>query len=138
MQLLADLRDHQYVHLALLRKLLGSWAVPDLDVYHAPTTYANRTSTLTNGIYWEDLAVAAYNGVAKVFTDTNLTLLTIKMGTVQARHSAYQREILNHNTYTDATVVDSDGMGKTLPPSTVIKTLMNYCSNKFDISKLPS
>jgi hypothetical protein len=137
LQLFADLRDHQFAHMALLKKQLGTWAVPESIILHPGTTYADRNSTLNSAIQLEDMAVAAYNGIAKYFTDTNLIMMSIKMGAVQARHSAYLREILSHNTFSDATIVDSDGMDKTIAPAVLMKTLANYCQTKFDASKLP-
>ncbi len=138
LDLLADMRDHQLAHKELLKKVLGSSAIPDIVTVLSAVTYADKTDFLKNSVMLEDLAVAAYNGAAKRFADTNYILLTAKMATLQARHAAYSRELLAHNTLADATVVNLNGLDQALAPITVFNTLKPYIQTKFDISNLPA
>ena len=133
----ADLRDHQYAHKGLLKAILGGSAVPDVVTDLSAVTFADRTNTINHAIMFEDLAVGAYNGVAQYFSDTSYVLLTAKMGTVQARHAAYMRDILSANTFADSTVVTSDGLGQAFSPLTVFPILKQYIQTKFDSTKLP-
>lgn len=138
LQLLADLRDHQYAHRELLKKILGGNAINKVVVDLSPVTFADRNNTLTNAIFLEDLAVAAYNGVAKHFADTSFVLLTAKMGTVQARHAAYARDILSANTFADSTVVGLNGLDRAMSPQAVMAALAPFIQTKLDYTTLPA
>lgn len=138
LQLIADLRDHQYAHRELLKKILGDTAVTGkLVVDLSPVTFADRTSTLTNAIFLEDLAVAAYNGVARHFSDTSYVLMVAKMATVQARHAAYARHILSANTFSDTGIISINGLDRAWTPQEVMKALAPYIQTKLDYTTLP-
>ncbi len=138
LDLMADMRDHQYAHKVLLKKVLGTNAITDVTTVLSKVTYADKTDFLKNSILLEDLAVAAYNGVAKRFTDTNYVLLTAKMATLQARHAAYSRELLAHNSLADTVIVNTDGLDRAMAPIEVYNALAPYIQTKFDISNLPA
>ena len=137
LQLIADLRDHQLAHKGLIKTLLGSSAMGEIVVDLAPVTFADRNDTINHAIFLEDLATAAYNGVAQYFTDTNYVLLVAKMATVQARHAAYERDILTANTLTDSTIVNSNGFDRALTPQQVMTALAPYIQTKLDTTTLP-
>ena len=137
LQLIADMRDHQLAHKGLIKGLLGRDAMSTIVVDLSPVTFADRTDTLNHAIMLEDIAAAAYNGVAQYFTDTNYVLLIAKMATVQARHAAYERDILAPNTFSDSTIVNSNGFDRALTPQQVMAALAPYIQTKLDISTLP-
>lgn len=138
LQLIADLREHQYAHRELLKKILGDTAVTNkLVVNLSAVTFADRTSTLTNAIFLEDLAVAAYNGVASHFSDTSYVMLIAKMATVQARHSAYARDILSANTLSDTSIISVNGLDRAMTPQQVMAALGPWIQTKLDFSTLP-
>lgn len=137
LQLLADMRDHEYAHRELLKKILGDTAINRVVTNLSPTTFADRTSTLTNSIFLEDLAVAAYNGVAQHFTDTGYVLLVAKMATVKARHAAYSRDILTANTPSDSGVVNNMGLDRAMSPQAVMAALSPWIETKLDYTTLP-
>jgi hypothetical protein len=137
LDLLVDLRDHQLAHKGVIKKILGTAAIPDVQITLGAVTYADRADFLTHSVILEDLAVAAYNGAAKYFADTSYVLLTAKMATLQARHAVYARELQAHNTLADTTVVDTNGLGQAMSPLAVFNTLKPYLQTKFDISNLP-
>ena len=138
LELIADLRDHQLAHKGLLKSVLGADAISDIVTLLTPVTFADRIDFLNHAIIFEDLAVGAYNGSVKYFTDTNYVLLIAKMATVQARHAAYAREILMHNTHSDSTVVNTSGLGQALSPVAVFTALKPYIETKFDSTNLPA
>ncbi len=138
LQLLADLRDHQLAHKELLVKLLGTAAIPEIVTDLSPVTFSDRTNTLNHTIMFEDLAVGAYTGAAKRFKDTTYVPLLAKMATVQARHSAYARDILAANTFSDSTIVNSNGMDQALSPVTVMTALQPYIQTHLDMTNLPA
>lgn len=138
LQLIADLREHQYAHRELLKKILGDTAITGkLVVDLSLVTFADRTSTLTNATFLEDLAVAAYNGVAQYFSDTTYVLLIAKMATVQARHAAYARQILNANNISDSTIINAQGLDRAMTPQQVMAALAPWIQTKLDYTTLP-
>jgi hypothetical protein len=136
--LLADMRDHALAHRELLKNLLGSSAIPDIVTVLTPVTFADRTDFLSHASIFEDIAVGAYHGVGQRFSDTSYVLLTAKMATVQARHSSYVRDILNHNNFADSGIVNSKGLEQTLAPASVFAAIKPYLETKFDITNLPA
>lgn len=138
LQLIADLREHQYAHRELLKKILGDTAITNkLVIDLSPVTFADRTSTLSKAAFLEDLAVAAYNGVAGYFTDTNYVMMVAKMATVQARHSAYVRHILTANAFSDTTIINNNGLDRAMTPQEVMTALGPWIQTKLDYSTLP-
>ncbi len=138
LQAIADLREHQYAHRGLLKKILGDTAITGkLVVDLSPVTFADRTSTLTQAAFLEDLAVAAYNGVAQYFSDKSYVLLIAKMATVQARHSAYARQILTANNISDNTIINVQGLDRAMTPQQVMAALAPWIQTKLDYTTLP-
>lgn len=138
LQLLVDLRDHQLAHKGLLKTLLGSSVIPEIVTDLSSVTYSDRTNTLQHTILLEDLAVGAYNGAAKRFVDTSYVAIISKMATVQARHSAYARDILAANTFSDTTIVNTNGLDQALAPATVMAALKPYIQSHLDVTNLPA
>jgi len=144
----SDTRDQAIAHREYLHGLVGTGAINKIVLDLSPVTFADRTSTLSNAIILADLAVGAYNGTAQLFTNTDYILTTSKIATVQARRSAYMRDLLSdnyatnpllyHNTFADSTVINSNGLDQALTPQVVMASLQNYIQTKFDINKLPT
>ena len=114
-----DTRDQAIAHREYLHALVGKSAINPIVLDLSPVTFADRTSTLSNAIILADLAVGAYNGTAQLFTNTDYILTAGKIATVQARRSAYMRDLLSaanisspsyHNTFADTTVINSNGL----------------------------
>ena len=138
LELLADMRDHQYAHKGLLKGVLGAAAIAEIVTDMSPVTYADRTNVLTHSIMLEELAVGAYNGTIQRFQDNNHILMTVKMGTLQARHAAYSRALLTTNTFSDSSVVTVDGLDQVLSPVSVMAILKPYILTKLDLTNLPA
>jgi len=137
LEFLADMRDQQIAHKQLLKAMLGASAIPDIVTNLSPVTYADRTSTLTHAILFQDLAVAAYNGAVQYFTNTSYVLLAAKIASVEARQGAYARDILAPNTFADSAVVDTNGLDQALSPKVVMATLGTYIQTTFNYDQLP-
>jgi hypothetical protein len=136
--LLRDLRDQEIAHREFLKQLLGKDAARPIETNLSVVTFADRTSFLTHATIIEDLAVAAINGAVRLFTNTEYIFVLNKMAPVEARHSAYARDLLNYNSFADSTAVDSNGLDFALAPTVVMSTLQNYMQSRFDTSKLPT
>jgi hypothetical protein len=96
-RLLADIRNHEFIHREALRALLGAAHLPELRIGRSfnRTDFRSRQSILTTAMTLEDLSVAAYNNAGQYLTDVNDLLLAGKIVSVEARHSAIIRGMLD-------------------------------------------
>ena len=135
--LLTDIRDQEIAHREFFKTLLAKAAIPAIKVNLSPVTFADRTSVFTRAYALEDMVVAAYNGAARLFTNADYVSAIAKMVTVEARHSAYFRDIWDHNTFADSTVVDVNGFDPATTPAASLGNISMYIDTHFDASKLP-
>jgi len=138
LQLLQDVRDQEIAHREFLMTLLGKSAVPAISLNFSMVTFADRGSVLSYAATIEDMVISGFNGAAHLFTNTDMVLILGKMTCVEARHSAYFRDILTHNTFADNTVVDVNGLGQSGSPATVLALAKTFIHTNFDSSKLPN
>jgi hypothetical protein len=96
-RILLDLRDHEIVHRDFLRAALGAAAIPNLTPDFSAVNFASRTSVLQTAQTFEDLGVGAYNGAGKYLRDAGLLSIAGKIVSVEARHAAAIRGVLNGN-----------------------------------------
>jgi hypothetical protein len=136
LQLQVDVRDQEIAHREFLKSLLGNNAVPNIVTNFSMVTFADRGSFLTNAYTLEDLVITGMNGCVHLFKNTNYALEVSKMVTVEARHSAYFRDILKYNTFSD-TVIDSHGLDGAASPAVVFEKAKAYVQTRFDSSRLP-
>ena len=137
-QLLKDVRDHEIAHAEFLKGLLAANAVPTIVTNFSAVTFADRTSVLSHAYAIEDLGISAYIGAAELFTDSTYAIELAKIASVEARHSAYFRDILSYNSFADSTVISSNGLDQSLTPSAVLAQAETYIKTTFDASKLPN
>jgi len=135
---LIDVRDQEIGHKEFFQTLLGKDAIPAVVTNFSSVNFADRSSVLQNAAILEDIVLAGFNGAAHLFTNQSYPLAFCKMASVEGRHSAYFRDALTHNSFTDATVVDSNGLNQSLPPATVLATAQQYLTSRFDSSNLPN
>jgi rubrerythrin len=118
-EILRDLRDHEAIHAAFFKQLLGSNAIKDLTPDFSNIDFAQRTTAesasklgvLNAARAFEDLGVAAYNGAARYLRSNDNLLLVGKIVSVEARHAAIIRELITANTFVASDVVDTTNAG---------------------------
>ncbi len=135
---LSDLRDQEIAHREFFKKILGNSAVTTIQPDFSTVTFADRTSTLTSGAKIEDIVISGLIGASGLFTNSDYGLAFSKMVSVEARHSAYCRDVLNPNTLSDNTVTDVNGLGQSISPSAVLAAAGTYSHTLFDSSRLPN
>jgi hypothetical protein len=137
-QLLTDVRDQEITHKGFLKSLLSTNAIPPIVLDFSPVTFADRGSVLSTAIVLEDMVVSAYNGVIHLFSNTNIVPPISKMVTVEARHSAYFRDILTYNTFGDSSVIDGNGLDQAAASAAVLLWAQSYIQTRFDSRQLPN
>ncbi|WP_411282249.1 ferritin-like domain-containing protein [Gemmatimonas sp.] len=95
-RVLRDVRDHEVVHRDFLAAALGSARIPNLTPNFSGVNFASRSSVLTTARTFEDLGVSAYNGAARYLTNTDFLVVAGKIVSVEARHAAAIRDLLNN------------------------------------------
>ena len=137
-QLLTDVRDQEIAHCEYMKLLLAKNAVSNIAVNFSAVTFADRSSTLKYAAMLEDIAISAFNGSAHLYADTRLVFALSTMVSVEARHSAYFRDRLLHNSFADYTIVDNMGLDQAGTPAAVLANAEAFIYTQFDSSKLPN
>jgi len=121
--ILTDIRDHEKAHVDFLKKALADKAIPDLDVDFSKVDFSSREMVLTTAKTFEDLGVAAYNGAGKLLTDADHLLAAGRIVSVEARHAATIRDLLQPGTvaFAGPDVVDKNGLDDAKAPAAVLK-----------------
>ncbi len=141
MSLLTDIRDHEIIHRGFYKDFLGTNAIPMLKFDFDSVDFSNRDSVLGTAKTLKDISVSAYNGVGQLLTNAPYLLLTGKIVSVEARHSAYIRDILSDTSYgsfADNTVVNTDGLDLEFSPASVLASVSAYITSPLDASHLPT
>ena len=141
---LSDLKDHEAVHAAFLKNVLGSAALPDLTPDFSRIDFSQRTTAanssklgvLNAAMFFEDLGVAAYNGVARYIKSAETLAIAGKIVSVEARHAATIRELLTANTFVASDVVDTttSGQEKSKRPPAVLAAVNAFLAGNSQLS----
>lgn len=111
-QIFEEVRDNEFGHREFLRTLLGDNAIPELELTFASVDFANRLSVIQTAIAFEDLGVSAYNGGGRLLVDPANLLAAGKIVSVEARHAAAFRDLLQPKSaaFAGDDVVDASGL----------------------------
>ena len=130
--ILTDIRNHEVIHRDFLAAALGSAKIRNLEVDFG-TTLNTRTSVLETARTFEDLGVTAYNGAGKYLRDVRNLLVAGKIVSVEARHAAVIRDILQPNTGAFAPAA-FDGANE---PNVVLAAANPFIETEVTISNAP-
>lgn len=140
MQVLVDIRDHEVAHREFLKSALGADAIPDLEVDFSKIDFADRKSVLSTAMTFEDLGVSAYNGAGKLLTAPDNLVAAGRIVSVEARHAAVIRDLLNPDSVAFAgdDAVDGKGLDAANPPSKVLAAAGPFVKTKVTAMNLPT
>lgn len=138
--ILEDLKKHEVIHREFFKTALGENAIRDLTPDFSSVDLSNRDSVLATARTFEDLGVAAYNGAGKLLVDVNLLLVAGKIVSVEARHAAAIRDVINpwSKDFAGDDVVDENGLDMALMPADVLAAAQPFIKDKIDGSELPT
>lgn len=139
-QILTDIRDHEVIHRDFLKAALADGAIPDLAVDFTNVDFADRTSVLETARTFEDLGVSAYNGAGQLLESGDFLLLAGKIVSVEARHAAAIRDLLNPLSadFAGDDVVDEQGLDQSRSPAQVLPLADPFITTPIDASGLPT
>lgn len=123
---LIDIRDHEIAHREFFEAgitALGGTPIPMATFDFSAVNFDDRTSVLQTARTFEDLGVWAYNGAASLIEDRNLLLQAGKIVSVEARHAAAIRDLLDPLSFAP------DAFDMALPPSEVLEAAGPFIVN---------
>jgi hypothetical protein len=136
--LITDIRDHEIAHREFFKSALKSKAIAALEVDFSSIDFGSRDSVLATAKAFEDLGVSAYNGAGSLLTTPDYLVLAGKIVSVEARHAAYIRDLVNAGSFAGNDVVDANGLDMSRKPADVLKIAGKYIKTKIDASHLPT
>lgn len=121
--LLTDIRDHEVEHRDFLKKALAEGAIGELEVDFSAVDFKSRDSVLGTAKTFEDLGVSAYNGAGKLIENVDYLAEAGRIVSVEARHAAAIRDLLQPDSVAFAgdDVVDRNGLDVVHEPADVLK-----------------
>ncbi|MDJ0363648.1 ferritin-like domain-containing protein [Hymenobacter sp. H14-R3] len=131
-QVFAALALHQRIYVDLLKAtIIQGKAAPiqALTADFSAVNFSSRQDILRTAAQLEDLAVAAYNGVARFFTVPAYLLLAAKIVSVKARHAALVRDLLTPNSFVAndvVTLTEGTSLERAQTPAQVAAAANNF------------
>lgn len=137
---LHDLKKHEVIHREFFKTALADLAIKDLEVDFSSIDFSSRDSVLGTAKVFEDLGVAAYNGAGKLLEDVNLLLVAGKIVSVEARHAAAIRDLLNplSTDFAGDDVVDEMGLDRAMMPADVLAKAQPFVKDRIIATNLPT
>ena len=138
--ILQDVQKHEVAHREFFKTALGDNAIRGLTPDFSALDFSSRESVLTAAKTFEDLGVAAYNGAGRLLQDVNLLLVAGKIVSVEARHAAAIRDVINpmSTDFAGDDVVDEQGLDMALMPADVLAAAQPFIKDTIDGSELPT
>ncbi len=139
-QILTDIRDHEIAHREFFKAAITAAAptaiIPGLTPNFSSINFTDRTAVLNAAKTFEDLGVSAYNGAGKLLTTPNFLILAGKIVSVEARHAAEIRDLIENGTFSD-TANNAMGLDPAAKPADVLAAAKSFVKETIDASKLP-
>jgi hypothetical protein len=126
--ILTDIRDHEVVHRDFFKAALGDKAIKGLTPNFAAIDFTKRDAVLGAAKLFEDTGVAAYNGAGKLIKDGVYLLLAGKIVSVEARHAAVIRDLINPKSadFAGDDIINGDGFDKAIAPADILAAVKGY------------
>lgn len=136
--LITDVRDHEIAHREFFKTALAAGAIGELEFDFSTINFGSRDSVLATAKAFEDLGVSAYNGAGRLLESTDYLVIAGKIVSVEARHAAYFRDLIQFGSFADADVVNDMGLDVTRKPSEVLPIAATYIKTKINADNLPT
>jgi hypothetical protein len=139
--ILNDVRKHENIHAKFFAQALGANGIPILSVDFSTVDFTNRTSVLNAARDFEDTGVSAYNGAGHLLQNTDYLVVAGKIVSVEARHAAAIRDLLQPKTayFAGDDVVNAQGLDVVHTPAEVLAIVYpTFVKTPVDASHLPT
>ena len=139
--ILTDIRDHEIIHREFFKAALGAMAIGALTPDFSKIDFTSRASVLGTAKAFEDLGVSAYNGAGNLIKDANYLLLAGKIVSVEARHAAVIRDLLNPKSADfagDDVVTPANGLDAAAKPAAILPVAQTFVTTPISGANLPA
>ena len=123
---LEQIMKHEIAHREFFKTALGGAAIPDMEFNFSSIDFSNRMSVLGASKAFEDTGVSAYNGIAYAINSPDYLVVAGKIVSVEARHAAYIRDLIDPLSFADSSVIDANGLDLAAKPYSVVQTISPY------------
>lgn len=126
--ILTDIRDHEIVHREFFKAALGTNAIKGLTPNFDGIDFTSKTAVLGAAKLFEDTGVAAYNGAGRLIKNADYLLLAGKIVSVEARHAAVIRDLINPKSadFAGDDIIDINGFDKAVAPGDILAAVKGY------------
>ncbi len=149
MSVLMDLYNHEVNHREFFKAAITAAVAGDTDLIlptlefdYGDLDFTNRDQILGVAKTLEDTGVAAYNGAGRLLMNPDYLLLAGKIVSVEARHAAAIRTLINPGSADfagDDVVTTDTGLDQALDPSVILNAVsgLGYIQTPFTANFLP-
>lgn len=135
-QLFTDLYHHEVIHRDFFKAAISgatSKVLPTLEFKYDGVDFKNRNSVLATAKALEDTGVAAYNGAGKLITNLDYLVIAGKIVSVEARHAAAIRDIINPKSadFSGNDVIDANGLDLAKTPAQIAAVATTFIKTPF-------
>ena len=138
LQILQDIRDHEIAHARFFKRSLQVLRVQVPASVWPGIDFTSRASVLAAARNFEDLGVAGYNGAGERLRLAEFLTIAGKIVSVEARHAAVLRDLINPNSrdFAGDDVVDANGLDRVLEPGAVLAQAQQYFAEPYSVAGL--
>lgn len=135
-QIFTDLYHHEVVHRDFFKAAIGgatSNVLPTLQFQYPGVDFNNRASVLATAKALEDTGVAAYNGAGRYITNAAYLVIAGKIVSVEARHAAAIRDLINPGTaaFSGDDIINANGLDLAKTPKEVVTAAGGFFKTPF-------
>ena len=138
--ILTDIRDNEIAHREFFKVALGKKAIPALQVNFTSINFNSRDSVLNTAKTFEDTGTSAYNGAGQLLKNSEFLLIAGKIVSVEARHVATIRDLLQPMSafFAGDDVTDpATGLDPARLPAQVLPLVAPYIRTPITANRLP-
>ncbi|MDQ6737611.1 MAG: ferritin-like domain-containing protein [Gemmatimonadota bacterium] len=123
-----DIGAHEVQHRRFFKRALGVLRVKLPEFNWSSIDFTSRDAVLAAARTFEDTGVAAYNGAGKRLRLAEFLTIAGEIVSVEARHAATIRELIDPNSraFAGDDVVDANGLDRALPPDQVLAAVQPF------------
>lgn len=133
LDILRDIRDHEVAHARFFKRSLQILRVEVPQSVWPGIDFSSRQGVLTAARNFEDLGVAGYNGAGTRLRLAEFLTIAGKIVSVEARHAATLRDLLNPGSrdFAGDDVVDAMGLDRAFEPGEVLAQAQRYFAEPY-------
>jgi rubrerythrin len=138
--ILTDIRDNEIAHREFFKVALGKKAIPALQVNFTSINFNSRDSVLKTAHTFEDTGTSAYNGAGQLLKNPEFLLIAGKIVSVEARHAATLRDLLQPMSayFAGDDITDpTTGLDPARLPAQVLPLVAPYIRTPITANRLP-